>query len=304
MTRMPEVSVIIPVYNQTEYLTEALKSVFAQTYSDLEIIVVDDGSTEPVAPVIVRMEKQVRCIRVENGGVARARNIGIENASGEYIALLDADDLWFPRKIEIQMKTIEANKDVDLVYTGAEYIDREGRYMGKMGQKVQRATQNPFRDLLVVGNIVGTPSSVLAKKECFQKLGGFDVSLSVSADWDMWIRFSRHYHFIYIEEPLVSYRVHGDNMHLNMAALEHDITSVLNKHFNSRETMEELAPFRRAVYSSQFLSLAGCYWYKRAWKDFFRTTLKAVIYNPLTLLRLMTTPLRWLVYGYGRLNLP
>jgi len=301
---MPEVSVIIPVYNQTDYLIEALKSVFAQTYSDLEVIVVDDGSTEPVAPVIAGMEKPVRCIRVENGGVARARNIGIQNASGKYIALLDADDLWFPRKIEVQMKTVDANKDVDLVYTGAVYIDRDGRYMGKMGQKIQRVSHNPFKDLLVVGNIVGTPSTVLAKKACFQQLGGFDVSLSVSADWDMWIRFSRHYRFILVDESLASYRIHGDNMHLNMVALERDITSVLNKHFNSRETREELAPFRRAVYSSQFLSLAGCYWYKRAWKDFFRTTLKAVAYNPLTLLRLLITPLRWVLYGYGRLKLP
>ncbi len=117
---MPVVSVIIPTYNRADMLDEALRSVFAQTYKDFEVIVVDDGSTDHTRSVVDKYPHRVRYVHQENQGHALAKNTGIAAADGGYIAFLDDDDTWLPRKLELQMDVLENNPDVDLVY-GAGY---------------------------------------------------------------------------------------------------------------------------------------------------------------------------------------
>src|SRR3990170_2838516 len=114
---MPKVSVIIPTYNREKYIVETLQSVFAQTFTDYEVIVIDDGSTDNTADVLRPYLDRIVYIRKPNGGQGSARNVGIKVAKGEYIAFLDSDDLWMPEKLELQVKYLDNNKDAGLVFT-------------------------------------------------------------------------------------------------------------------------------------------------------------------------------------------
>lgn len=129
---MPKVSVIIPVYNCENFIEETLKSVLSQTYKDFEVIVVDDDSKDRTGEIVnVIKDKRIVYIHQENGGVSMARNNGILNSKGEYIALLDHDDLWLPEKLERQMPTLESNSKIGLVYSDCHIVDSKGRITGR-----------------------------------------------------------------------------------------------------------------------------------------------------------------------------
>lgn len=211
---MSKVSVIIPAYNAEKTITEALDSVLAQTHPVDEIIVVDDGSTDDTSKIIknyppssIGHQPIIKYIPQPNSGPAVARNTGIKAAEGEYIAFLDADDVWLPEKIAKQMSVFEQNPDVGLVCTG------RIRHETATGKKVvncvgNRLSGDGYMDFWTYGNYVVT-SSVLIKKICFNSTGTFDENPNIlgSEDADMWIRISEQYKIFYFNEPLVIYRV-------------------------------------------------------------------------------------------------
>ena len=211
----PLVSVIIPTYNREKYLSQALASVVNQTYKNIEIIVVDDGSRANYAAKICH-DFNARLLRKENGGLSSARNFGIKNASGKYIALLDDDDCFTATKIEKQVEVLENNPSVFCVHSAADVIDDEGDKTGEtIGASPNKAHK---RSGYVFWNAIGTwvvkSPTPLFRKEVFSKIL-FDESIKVGEDLDFYWRLFYFFKVFYIQESLALYRDNNDTNRLS-----------------------------------------------------------------------------------------
>jgi glycosyltransferase involved in cell wall biosynthesis len=213
---MPKVSVIIPTYNErADFLRAAIRSVEKQTFQDFEIIIVDDGSTDETARVVHDFaDPRIHYLRHgRNLGEPAARNTGMRHTSGQYLAFLDDDDEWLPRKLEKQVSLLDCCRPhVGLVYTGLWRIN--GCTRERIGLWTPDKRGDVFRDMCRQ-NWIGTPSSVLVRRECFDRVGEFDESIAYGADYDMWLRISETFAVDYIREPLVFYTVHEKSMSSN-----------------------------------------------------------------------------------------
>jgi glycosyltransferase involved in cell wall biosynthesis len=207
---MPKVSVIIPVYNAEKYIKDAIDSVLNQTYKDLEIVVVDDGSTDKTKEIVeiqrrkvVRVHVDIEYIYQMNKGPGAARNTGIKAATGEYIAFLDSDDMWMPEKIGKQVVKFKENPDYGLIHTDRIRLEPDGTLRTTKGKTLEG---DVFKELLM-GNFI-VCSSVLIKKSCFDDIGLFDEDRNNRAeDYDIWLRIAKNYQIGFIAEPLIRYRV-------------------------------------------------------------------------------------------------
>ena len=202
---MPTVSVVIPLYNAEDVIQDTLKSVLAQTWKDFEIIVVDDGSTDGSGSVVKAFGPWLRYIRQDNAGVAKARNRGILESKGTYIALLDHDDLWHPTKLEKQVAILERSPAVGMVITDVAHLDQAGRATGLVG-----SGYNPSENFarLFVRGYVPTPSAALIRKAVFDSVGGFDERFDSAGldDYELWTRIGAHCEIANISEPLTYHR--------------------------------------------------------------------------------------------------
>lgn len=212
---MPKVSVIIPTYNRSHHLRAAIASVLEQSFQDFEVIVVDDASTDATEDVVRSFcDSRVYYLRHEaNKKEAASRNTGLRAATGEYIAFLDDDDEWVPEKLQLQIELME-NRPPQFggVYTGCVTIDRES---GSVVGGVTPEKRGNILDDMIVKNWVGTPSTVLFRKECFSLVGSFDESIAFGVDYDMWIRIASKYQVDFIGEPLVKYYIQADRLSTN-----------------------------------------------------------------------------------------
>lgn len=255
---MPKVSVIIPSYNSAQYIGEAIESVFAQTYRDFEIIVVDDGSIDDTKEVLSPYINRIVYLFQVNGGVAKARNAGIRNAQGEYIAFLDADDVWFSEKLELQMKHLDSYPDAVLVYSDYSAFDNNGKALRK--RKKEKYAGNIFYQL-IKENFIPT-STVVMKKEYFNKIGSFDESIEIAEDWDLWLRIARRYSICYFDKPLMKYKIHNDNMTNNIYKMLKNELLVLDKLFSGR-VLSNKEQWLRSMSISNIYHQAGESYYVR-----------------------------------------
>src|SRR5579871_1193688 len=221
---MPGISVIIPAYNPGRFLEETLQSVIAQTYTDWECVVVDDGSKEDLCWVATR-HPQIRLIQQENRGLSIARNRGILATTAEYIAFVDADDLWLPTKLERQLARME-DPAIGLCHAQFAVIDAEGR-RSEIGSPAQFYAFETFRDLLR-HNCVGV-SSVLLRREALAVSGLFDPMLRTAQDHDMWVKITRHYQSAFVPTVEILYRVHGNNLSGDFRLTYEEVMRILRK---------------------------------------------------------------------------
>ena len=206
------VSVVIPARDRSDLLRRALSSVRSQTYPNIEILVVDDGSTEDLCAVARAFD--ARCIRLESSlGPSGARNEGISRATGVYLAFLDSDDEWFPQKIERQVALLESNV-CDVVYCSAQYVDERGRVVSSMTARHRGAV---FPALLFRNVVAGSASAVVLRRECLETVPPFATRWS--EDWDLWLRLSTRFRFDYVPETMVRIRVAAESR-LNSVAGE------------------------------------------------------------------------------------
>lgn len=270
---MPEVSVIIPTYNSSHYVTEAIDSVLRQTFRDFEIIVIDDGSTDDTQSLMSRYGSPVRYIRQANGGVSHARNRGIEESRGRYVAFLDADDTWLPNKLEKQMDAISKQPYFKACYSAFMNVSCDLTPVG-----VNRGMRRniALEDLLLRGNVVGSICTLISERTLFDSIGGFDAALSQCADWDMWVRMAAETDFLYIDEPLVTYRQHDSNMSRNAPLLERDSLRVLEKGFLMSDLSPTIGSRKREAFARNYMVLAGTYFYSHMYSDFVRCATKAM----------------------------
>jgi glycosyltransferase involved in cell wall biosynthesis len=211
MTREDElVSVVIPVYNGARFLSRTLKSALAQTYDSLEIIVVDDGSTDQTVSIVeaaAAQDNRVRLFRMQRSGVAAARNFGVRQAQGMWIALLDADDLWHPEKITRQLALMRNSpSEVGLVYCWSIYIDEDDFVM--LPAVAKSVAQGRVTMDLAQTNIIENSSSPLIRRSCIAAVGGYDTTLKPhgAEDWKLYLALSEICEFAVIPEHLVGYR--------------------------------------------------------------------------------------------------
>lgn len=199
----PEISVVIPVYEQPDLLVEALDSVRDQTFTDLEAIVVDDASETDFEPIVEEYGDWARLFTLEeNRGAAAARNTGIEATDGEYVAFLDADDVWRPTKLEKQRAVFEGRgDDLGLVYTGFVQYDTDGSELVRRPE----ARGEIHLDELERDRVHPT-STVMVRRDCLERVGGFDPSLPSRQDYDLWIRITEHYWVDFVDDVLVEKR--------------------------------------------------------------------------------------------------
>ena len=203
------VSVIIPTYNRKNLLKRALYSVSSQTFVPQEIIVVDDGSSDGTKDWVLERFPDVRYIYQDNSGVSSARNSGIKEAIGSWIAFLDSDDEWMSNKLEQQKEVINSFQEAWLCHTNEIWI-RNGIRVNQM-KKHQKYGGNVFENCLDICRI--SPSSVLIKKEVFETVGLFDESLKVCEDYDLWLRITAVLPVIFLDQPLIiKYGGHADQL--------------------------------------------------------------------------------------------
>ena len=226
---MPRVSVIIPTYQRPMFLREAIGSVLNQTFQDFELIIVDDASNDNTRELVRSFtDKRIYYLCHENNkGGSAARNTGIRNAEGEYIAFLDDDDEWLPEKLGLQVDLLDNRPpEVGCVYTGYQRVDRVS---GEVLPPVTPTKDGDLSRALLARNWVGLTSSVLLRKQCFERVGLFDANLPSQQDYDMWIRISKEYQFIHISKPLLIHNFHNDRLSNNPEKLGQGIEIMLRK---------------------------------------------------------------------------
>ena len=296
---MPEISVVIPAYNAAETLPETLASLLAQTFTEFEAIVVDDGSRDRTAERALEFrDSRIQVLRVANGGVAAARNRGIDVAQADLIAFLDADDLWEADKLQLQVQALEAQPGAGTCVTGATRIDRASR---QIGPTLFRNPPDVTEALLLESMIVGCISSGLVRRDLLERVGGFDPRLSQCADWDLWLRLSLAAPFAVIEQPLVRYRSHAGNMSSDLGLLERDTFAVLDKFFADPDAAP-YQPLRRHVYSNHWMICGASYAHGRQWRHAFRCLGRGLLAYPRNASRPLGAPGRWLERAQVRLR--
>lgn len=213
MNNNPLVSVVMATYNMAAYLPLAIQSVLTQTYQNIELLVVDDGSTDDTRVVLKPYleHPRIRYLSQENKGQAAAKNHGVQKSSGQYIAFLDADDMWMPDKLDLQVPVFSRSETLGVVYARHLYIDETGRELGiAQGKLFCGRVTGP----LLIANFIPFGTSVV-KRECFVRLGGFKENIRMGIDYDLWLRFSTQYEFDYVDRPLLRYWVWPGQMSNN-----------------------------------------------------------------------------------------
>lgn len=265
MIYTPLVSVIIPAYNHELYIEEALQSVINQTYKNIELIVINDGSTDGTAEIIekfikINQDKNIRFVNKQNEGVCKTMNMGLAMSMGDYIALLASDDKWIENKIELQIAFMENNKNIGLVCSDA-YLTKFNMdtnlkysdYKVGMDQYFKRGIQNCNMHEVLLARPFIASITVMLRRKTFNEVGFFDEKLR-GEDTDMWLRVARKYPIGYINQPLVYYRMHGTNVSNNMSLIIRGLFEIYKKHF-SEEPLRN-APFKKIkILFSLFVNL-------------------------------------------------
>jgi len=212
-----KISVIIPTFNRLDLLKRAIESVLNQSIKPYDIIVVDDGSTDNTSEMIQQKYKSINLIQQKNSGVSAARNNGIKNAQGDWIALLDSDDEWGENKLEEQVNNLTDNPKYEFCHTNEIWI-RNGI---RVNQKKRHKKYGGFIFDKCLDICRISPSSVLFNKNILNHVGWFDEKLPVCEDYDLWLRITADYEILFIDKPLiVKYGGHNDQLSNSVEAIE------------------------------------------------------------------------------------
>lgn len=221
---MKKVSVIIPTYNREKTLLRAVQSVLDQTYTNLEVLVIDDGSTDGTAELVngIRDDRVQYIVLEKNGGPANARNIGVEMASGEWIAFQDSDDCWHKNKLEKQMRYAAEHPEYSLIYCMYNAIMQDGHCLTVPAEPWPEQMEGNMFAGLLERNVIGTPT-ILVKREAFIRCGGFSTEYNALEDWEFAVRFAKEHLLGFVSEVL-----------MDAYMLKGGVSSNLGAHFDGR----------------------------------------------------------------------
>ncbi|MEM8805098.1 MAG: glycosyltransferase [Cyanobacteria bacterium P01_G01_bin.38] len=243
---MPSISVVIPAYNSERTIGDTVQSVLAQTFTDFEIIVINDGSQDRTLERLSAItDSRLHVFSYENSGVAISRNRGIEKAKGEYVAFLDADDLWVSEKLKDQYQALQDSHTAAVAYSWTDYIDDSGAFF-RPGMRP--SFQGDVYRRLLVSNFLECGSNPLVRRSALQKVGGFDPDLPPSEDWEMWLRLAKRYDFVLVESPQILYRVSTSSASFNLQKHETSKLKAIEKVF--ADVPPSLATLKRRCISN------------------------------------------------------
>lgn len=273
-----KVSVIIPNYNYGRFVGKSIESVLAQTYRPMEIVVVDDGSTDDSIKIIESFGDQVKLIRQENGGVGKARNTGAKNSNGEFLAFLDADDIWLSEKIEKQIAKFDVDMAIGLVHCRMREFNSETGETIKLHLKGEEGWVADDLLLFEKPVIIGLGGSIVVRRNVFEDVGEFDEDLKNGEDWEFCYRVARKYKIGFVAEILVDYRNHNVNAHLNITQMERSTLVAFNKTFATDD--KNVLRLRRRSFGNLHKVLAGSYLQSGQYFDFLRNLLWSLWFRP------------------------
>jgi len=276
---MPAVSVIIPSYNSGRYLAEAIQSVLDQTYHDFEVIIVDDGSTDNTGEVTRQFDdSRVRYIRQENKGLSAARNTGVNAASGEYIAFLDADDAYLPDKLGSQIKFLENQPSVDVIMDGWVVVNAEGDQLDTVRPWETHPTKPDITYWLF--SYPYAAQAMMIRRNDILQIGGFDESLTATEDGDLFIRLATDGFCIsWSGMATWKYRVHQQNVTRSASQISKAI-KVLDKYFSTTASQTLNPAIRSHAYASLWLIIAGTYYRSEEVFEAQECVARAIIEEP------------------------
>lgn len=259
MTSPPLVSVIIPTYNHARFVVQAVQSVLAQTYPHVEIIVVDDGSTDETTQVLEPLAGRIRVATQTNAGVAAARNHGFALAQGQYLTFLDADDLFLPQKLARDVALLEADPAVGVAYCSWFYVAEDGEQV--LGELRPRKQGHLLEDLLL-RRFHCVPGAATIRRTALEQVGLFDGRCPAAADTDLWVRLAyAGYPFASEEEPLFRYRSVPGSMSRQLAGQEKDEFTRLDTFFARPDLRAEVRALQPQAYAILFYEYAGKYFH-------------------------------------------
>lgn len=226
---MPLISVIIPVYNGEKTIEETIRSVLNQTFADFEIIVINDGSTDSTVKIVSGFtDSRIRLLSYHNGSAAASRNRGLDHVRGEYIAFLDADDLWTTGKLEGQLKALQEYPEAGLAYSWTDIIDENNQFVSRGSRISITGDAWPY---LLLSNILDSGSNPLIRRQVLSKVEKFDESLIPAEDWDFYLRISENYPFVCTEKQQILYRLSPHSISSNFIEMEVSTVRLLESAF-------------------------------------------------------------------------
>lgn len=227
---MPLISVIIPVYNGEETIQETIESVLNQTFTDFELLVINDGSEDATLKVVEHIQDpRLKVFSYANAGQATSRNRGIALASGEYISFIDADDLWTPDKLQAQLKALQDNPQAAVAYSWTKCIDESGK-PSRRGSHIS-VTGDVYGKLLLI-DFIENGSNPLIRAGALEAVGSFDPSLPAAEDWDLWLRLAACYPFVCVPSPQILYRQSANSWSANVLRQGAGSLQVMERAFN------------------------------------------------------------------------
>lgn len=278
----PSISVVISCFNYGKYIEDCIESVLNQSVNNFEILIIDDGSTDNSETIInkYKKHKNIRCFWQQNKGQAYTKNRGILESKGEFIAFLDADDVWLSNKLEQQIILFNDVK-VGVVYSTARFINKDGAELFlKSGRGYFKPRRGFVGKYLIFDNFIYFSSSIV-RKECFLNVGYFDETIKMGIDWDLWLRISKYYKFDYVYDPLIFYRIgHLGQMSKNIAERFNAADKIMNKYLADNKVNMTDRLIRKALAYSY--CNRGDYYISRSYNDSMLYYIKALKCWPLS----------------------
>lgn len=224
---MPVISVVIPVYNGDKTIAATVSSVLSQSFEELELLVVNDGSQDQTLEIVQAFtDNRLQVLNYSNAGLAASRNRGLSVAAGEFVSFIDADDLWTPDKLADQLQALRQNPQAALAYSWTDCVTDQARFV-RHGSHIS-AEGSVYKQLLL-GNFLDSGSNALIRRSAFETTGGFDESLKAAEDWDMFLRLAKTYEFACVPKVQVLYRLSSQSMSANLERQEQESLKVLRR---------------------------------------------------------------------------
>lgn len=232
---MPTISVIIPTYNGEKTIQKTIESVLKQTFTDFEVIVINDGSEDRTLDIISKFnDPRIKVFSYPHAGGNVSRNRGLETAVGEFVSFLDADDIWTPDKLARQLQALQENELAKVAYSWTDLIDENGEFLFS-GMHI--TANGDVYEQLFLANFLENGSNPLIYREALIKLGGFDKSLSAGQDWDMWLRLAQEFNFVAVPSVQILYRISPGTVSSNLTRQEKACIRVLERAYQARPSL-------------------------------------------------------------------
>ncbi len=254
---MSKVSIVIPAYNKYDQTRQTINSILNQTYKNIEIIVVDDGSTDVTYKLESEYNNSIRYIYTKNKGASAARNIGISQATGEFLAFIDCDDIYESNKIEKSIEVLKNDLSYDFVYTDVYFIDQIGNKINQKSYTKNHPGSGYIAERILLSDFTITNSTLVLRKSCLKTISDFDEKIFIAADRDFILRLAMNFKAFYLNKKLTGYRVGSGNTNQNLDIMLNEFLYLIDKNINQISYLGQ--NFKNRCYSNVYYNFGKKY---------------------------------------------